>query len=208
MFNFEKYDTIIFDFDGVIIDSMPIRESGFRNIFSKFDESAVEELVKYHNLNGGLSRFHKIRYFYEQILNMDIDDNMVKSYAEDFTTMMREELSNPQYLIEEIVEFIRRNKDIKSLHIASGSEHEELNYLCKKLGIDNCFKSIDGSPTHKNYIVKKIIELNGYDKSKTVIIGDSINDYDAAIFNGIDFIGYNNVDLKNLPGAYYLDTFA
>ena len=55
---------ILFDFDGVIIDSMPIREAGFRLIFQDFDKYLVDKLIDYHNQNGGLSRYVKIDFFF------------------------------------------------------------------------------------------------------------------------------------------------
>lgn len=208
MTNFDKYDVIIFDFDGVIVDSMKVRNNGFRAIFSKFDRADVEKLVEYNRINGGLSRFHKIKYFYEKILKSDIDDSLINKYAEEFTKIMQKELVNSQYLIEDTVEFIKRNKGIKKLYVASGSENNELNYLCKKLGISDCFTAIYGSPTHKNDIVKSIIETNKYDKSKVVLIGDSINDYEAAKVNGIGFVGYNNISLKEEFNCNYVDKFS
>ncbi len=59
---------ILWDFDGVIIDSLAVRDYGFREIFKEFDKVLVEKLIKYHSINGGLSRFHKIRYFFNEIL--------------------------------------------------------------------------------------------------------------------------------------------
>lgn len=54
---------ILWDFDGVILDSLAVRDYGFREIFKDFDKAAVEKLIEYHSINSGLSRFHKIRYF-------------------------------------------------------------------------------------------------------------------------------------------------
>ena len=34
--------TIFWDFDGVILDSMPIRDYGFREIFKEFDKELVD----------------------------------------------------------------------------------------------------------------------------------------------------------------------
>ena len=59
---------ILWDFDGVILSSMHIRDWGFREIFKTFKKEDVQKLLDYHNLNGGLSRYVKIRYFYEEIL--------------------------------------------------------------------------------------------------------------------------------------------
>ena len=37
---------------------------------------------------------------------------------------------------------------------------------------------------------------NKYKKEETILIGDSINDFEAAKNNYIKFYGYNNLDLK------------
>ncbi len=64
------------------------------------------------------------------------------------------------------------------------------------------FKIIHGSPTPKNELVKQIIEENNYNKEECVLIGDSINEYDAAKENNIDFYGYNNERLKGVSKKY------
>lgn len=195
-------EVIIFDFDGVIIDSMDIRDYGFRKIFEKYDEDKVKKLIAYNRENGGLSRFNKIKYFYNNILGKNIDENKIIDYANKFSIIMREELIKEKYLIEEWINFIRKNKDKYAMYIASGSEEKELRYLCEKLGIEEYFKSIYGSPIHKNELVKRIVLDNKYDTEKVVLIGDSINDYDAARINGIKFIGYNNEKLVGLGDSY------
>ena len=76
---------ILFDFDGVIIDSMPTKTEGFRQIFKDFDPAAVQKILDYNNLNGGLSRYVKIRYFFEEILSTTIEEQEVLRYAEQFS---------------------------------------------------------------------------------------------------------------------------
>ena len=71
--------------------------------------------------------------------------------------------------------------------------------------INNYFKSIEGSPTHKNDLVKNILEKEQYKTIESILIGDSINDYDAASTNGLKFFGFNNKSLKNKDE--YLDSF-
>ena len=198
----ENIDVIIFDFDGVIIDSMEVRDYGFKKIFEQYSNEKIDELIKYHRINGGLSRFHKIKYFYESILKREIDDEKISNYANSFSLIMKEELIKSKYLINDCIEFIKENSSKYEMHIASGSEEKELKYLCKKLDIDKYFKSISGSPIHKNELVKIIIDKNNYKNERVVIIGDSINDYEAAVENNIKFIGYNNPKLKELKGIY------
>lgn len=188
--------TILWDFDGVILDSMEIRDLGFREIFKKFEKKKVEQLIDYHNLNGGLSRYVKIRYFYEEILKKEITENEVLNFAKDFSIIMRRELINPKNLIHDSLAFIKENYRNYKFHIVSGSDQEELRYLCKELNIAQYFLSINGSPTIKNELVRKLMEKHNYLPKETCLIGDSINDFEAARFNDIFFMAFNNEDLN------------
>jgi phosphoglycolate phosphatase-like HAD superfamily hydrolase len=188
--------TIFFDFDGVILDSMPIRDYGFRKIFEEYPIELVDKLIEYHQLNGGLSRFHKIKYFYNELLEKNISDKKIEQYANQFSIIMKEELINKKYLINETVDFIKENYDSFNLHIVSGSEQNELRYLCKELDVAKYFKTIEGSPTPKNDLVKNRLEIEKYNSNEAILIGDSINDYEAANVNGLKFYGFNNIELK------------
>tara|TARA_B100001063_G_scaffold240605_1_gene265880 strand:- start:153 stop:770 length:618 start_codon:yes stop_codon:yes gene_type:complete len=197
---------ILFDFDGVILDSMPIRDSGFKKIFEKFDKGMVSKLLDYNNENGGLSRYVKIKYFFNELLNKEISEEEIIRYADSFSTLMRRELRNKKYLISETFEFIKDNFDKYNLHIVSGSDGDELKYLCKALKINKYFLSINGSPKHKNELVRNVLIENKYSAKETILIGDSVNDYFAAMENGITFYGYNNPSLIN-KSANYLKSY-
>ncbi|HEG3340327.1 haloacid dehalogenase [Campylobacter jejuni] len=193
---------ILWDFDGVIIDSLAIRDYGFREILKNFDKDLVEKLIIYHQTNGGLSRFHKIKYFFNEILKRNIDDKEIQNYASKFSLIMKEELVKSKYLILDSVNFIQKNYKKYNFHIVSGSEHNELNFLCQKLQIRQYFHSIHGSPTPKIELVKNLLFQENYKKHETILIGDSINDFEAAKLNQIDFYGYNNPRLKDISKVY------
>lgn len=193
---------IIFDFDGVIIDSMPIKEIGFRKIFENFPKDYIDNLIKYHQENGGMSRFEKIRYFYEKILNRNISDELVADYAISFGKIMKDSLCYKKYLIKQTLYFIKENYKKVNFHIASGAEENELVFLCKKLGIYKYFKSIAGSPKKKSEIVNEILIYYKYTKEESILIGDSVNDYEAANQNRILFYGFNNNSLKSVTQNY------
>lgn len=196
---------IFFDFDGVILDSMSIRDYGFKKIFDKFDHDLLEEFIYYHNINGGLSRYVKIKYFYNQLLKKDISEKKIGEYADNFSKIMRNELVKKDYLILDTVNFIKNNQKKYNFHIVSGSDEKELKFLCKSLEIFDYFQSINGSPVPKNELVKKILSINNYDLNTTILIGDSINDYEAAKDNQIDFYGFNNSDLKEISKKYLVN---
>jgi HAD superfamily hydrolase (TIGR01549 family) len=191
-------NTILWDFDGVILDSMAVRNWGFREIFKSFETEKVELLLDYHKKNGGLSRYVKIRFFFEEIMNEKITDKDVLKYANNFSILMKNELTNPENLIFDALNFIKENHRKYKFHIVSGSDQNELRFLCEQLNISHYFQSIHGSPTPKKELVSSLLKTNNYNLEETLLIGDSINDFDAAKDNNIYFLAYNNSDLVKL----------
>lgn len=197
-------EAVIFDFDGVILDSEKIKDDGFRHIFREFDKEAVDCLVAFHKDNGGLSRFVKIAYMFETILKRPITDDIVMRYADEFSKIMLSRLTNPDFLIKPTMRFIKALNGIP-MHIASGTEENELRSLVKSLGISEYFVSVYGSPADKADNVRKIIAEGGYTAGRVVMIGDSMQDFKAADKNGLIFCGFNNEKLKDVSDYYITD---
>lgn len=193
--------TIFWDFDGVILDSMSVREFGFREIFKDFDQKRVDALLDYHRRNGGLSRYVKIRYFYEKILSRPVSETQLSAHARQFAEIMMASLTRKDLLINDSLSFIIENYNRYNFHMVSGSDQDELRFLCRELEIDSYFLSINGSPKPKVDWIAEIMKDNGYTKNSSCLIGDSSNDFDAAIENGIRFFGYNNESLRG-RGTY------
>ena len=196
--------TILWDFDGVVLDSMKIKGDGFIELFSDYDEKYLKEIEKYHYAHGGVSRFEKIRYFFNQILQKDISEDYILTLADRFADIIEIKVYDEKNLIEETVSFIKENYKKYSFHIVSGAEHNELNKLCDYFHLSVYFKSIDGSPTNKDILIENIMQKYNYIKDETILIGDAITDYNAAMKNEIGFYGYNNPVLKKFS---YINSF-
>jgi phosphoglycolate phosphatase-like HAD superfamily hydrolase len=191
-----RFNTIIWDFDGVLMNSNQVRDSGFSLVLKDFPVDEVNKLLNFHRENGGLSRYVKFRYFFENIRNQTISEDEVNDWAARFSTIMLDNLINCDFLIRETIQFIAANQNKYSHHIASGSDQTELIKICEGTNIASYFKSIHGSPTPKKKIVSDLIQEKNYDPSETILVGDSINDYDAASVNGLHFMAYNNPALE------------
>ena len=207
MIEFIDKKTILWDFDGVIINSHAVREQGFREVLSEFPKKDIEELLNYHRKNGGLSRYVKFRYFLEMIRKVEISEALVEEWSSRFSEIMRKKLIDTASLIPETLQFIESQSGQKNMHIISGSDGDELRYLCGKLGLTPHFKTIEGSPVPKINLVKNLVKNFSYHPQDCVLIGDSINDYEAARASNIDFLGYNNPKLEKV-GVGYIRSFS
>jgi phosphoglycolate phosphatase-like HAD superfamily hydrolase len=198
-----KESIIIWDFDGVILNSNALRDIGFKEVLKEFPKTQVEELMNFHHKNGGLSRYVKFKYFFENIRLEKITNDEVVKWAEKFSIIMLKLLTDKELIIKETLEYIKNNVNTKTMHIVSASDQKELREICNNIGINKFFKSILGSPISKVINVKNLINQNNYNTKDIILIGDSLNDRDAAISNNINFSGYNNIELRKFDNYIY-----
>ena len=74
MIELSKYKSIIFDCDGVILNSNEIKTNAFKKVLKQFNNQAIDEFIQYHKDNGGISRYIK----FENLLN-----NILPKYEEN-----------------------------------------------------------------------------------------------------------------------------
>ena len=70
----EKKINIIFDFDGVILNSNKVKTIAFKRIAKRFGNENSKKLIAYHLKNGGISRYKKIRWFVEKVLKVNNEE--------------------------------------------------------------------------------------------------------------------------------------
>ena len=63
---------IVFDCDGVILDSVPVKTRAFARIAEPYGQEAQDRFVMYHSLHGGVSRYKKFEWFYTEVLGREI----------------------------------------------------------------------------------------------------------------------------------------
>ncbi|MGB5262717.1 MAG: HAD family hydrolase [Lutimonas sp.] len=193
-----KLQAIFWDFDGVLMNSNKVRDLGFLEVLKEFPQDQVDALMLFHQQNGGLSRYVKFRYFFEEIRGESITDEAILVWAERFSILMKQFLTDRELLIKETMDFVQSYHQKIPMHVVSGSDQVELRYLCRSMGIDPYFKSIHGSPKPKTQWVGELIKEYDYVPSSCILIGDSINDFEAAKDNGLYFMGYNNKKVESL----------
>lgn len=181
---------IIFDFDGVIIESFDIKTEAFRELFKTYPEH-VDKIVEYHQQNGGVSRYKKFKCIYSEILKQPLDEETLKELGEKFSGMVVEEVKKCPY-VPGAPEFIRKRSKNLKLFIASGTPEDELRSIVASRGLSEHFKGIYGSPATKSEIIQGILSRENMEKEDTVFIGDTITDYREASKAGVPFIARIN----------------
>ena len=87
----KKYKSLIFDCDGVILNSNEVKTQAFRKVFEKYNIKAGDEFINYHRSNGGVSRYIKIEKFLKNILPK-YDEN--RDFNKDEFSMLLQSYSN------------------------------------------------------------------------------------------------------------------
>lgn len=199
----KKFDVVIFDFDGVILQSNLVKEQAFQRVFENTGLEGQKIVASYHKENLGVPRDIKISHLYKVLYDRSIEPLELIHLCERFAKITLEQLSSPKYLIQETVDFISVARVMQRLYIASAALESDVRYLCQVHEIDRYFCSINGSPESKISIVKRICEENP--AASVALVGDSMHDLAAAEANNVDFYGYNNIHLMN--GCSYIKAF-
>ena len=178
--------TIIFDFDGVIVESAHIKTEAFRTLFSKWPDK-VDEIVSFHLKNTGISRYVKFRHFYENILHEPYSEEIGEMLGRQFSEIILEEIKNACY-VNGTEEFLNKHHEKFLLFIASGTPQNELEDIVSFKGINKYFRDIYGTPATKPEIVKTIMNKYKLFRKEIIFVGDAESDKKAAEENGIYFI--------------------
>ena len=192
---------IIFDFDGVIAESVHIKSAGFSEIYKLYGPSIVKKVVKHHEANGGMSRLEKIKYYHKTFLNTSLSNQEINYIANQFSEYVVDRVVRAQY-VPNALEFIKYSYGNYKLFISTGTPTAEMKNILKKKKIIKYFTGIYGSPALKNDHMKVICSEYNLKSDELLFFGDSITDMEAAAANGIKFILRLNVYNKQFFQDY------
>lgn len=182
---------IIFDFDGVICDSVNVKTEAFKLMYNEYGKEVVEKVEKYHNLHGGISRYEKFRYFHKEFLGIKLNEDEVFKMAEVFSSIVLQKVIDSDY-IPGIIEFIKSRFKNTDLFICTGTPETEILEILESKKIKKYFTGIYGSPKNKVEIINLIMNNCKIKRDQLEFYGDAMTDYNAAKVTQIKFIGLLN----------------
>ena len=191
-----KQFTILFDLDGTLVDTAPDLMRAHNYVMKKFGYS-TKSTQEIRNLVGqgagamlGRSIWGQAKKEFGKVQDEKIKKNMIQ----DFIDFYGKNIMNESKLIDGVKDFLIWSKE-KNLSMAvctNKQEHLAIDLL-KKIGIYDFFEYIAGHDTFDyckpdpRHLTSVIEILNG-DLSKSLMIGDSETDANAAKNAGIPLI--------------------
>jgi 3-deoxy-manno-octulosonate cytidylyltransferase (CMP-KDO synthetase) len=186
-----KYDAIIFDFDGVLVDSESIKRESLQKLYPP-------EIRQHITLEeGGKSRYEKISFYHKKYLKQSLTPEEVNTLAEQYKSLVFQPIIDAP-LIKETNALLELN-DIE-FYMVSGTPTNELNEILSKKGLIDKFKKIYGGEFEKNETIRAI--ASSINTDKVLYIGDQKSDETASKQAGVSFFGYgptyNNPDIQEV----------
>ena len=192
--DFTSYDLYIFDCDGVILDSNPLKSEAFYVSVLEFGHHKAEQFLEYHEQNRGISRYRKFEYFFT---NIHVQANIeIGLYVDKYASLIADGYFHSN-ITDGFLETIGSLAD-KECYVVSGSDEYELKEVFKFKKLSLYFNAIYGSPYDK---VRNINMHINYQHKKVLFIGDSQEDLRVSKAFNFDFLfvsGYCSIDLDVL----------
>jgi phosphoglycolate phosphatase len=180
--------TILFDLDGTLVDTAPDLMLAHNHVMRKFGypTKSTEDI---RNLVGkgagaliGRSIWGQAKKEFSKVLDEKIKDEMVK----EFVNFYGKNIVNESTLVTGVKDFLIWCKEQNiSMAVCTNKQEHLSNDLLKKIGIYDFFEYVAGSDTF-DYCkpdprhLTNVVEILDGDIKKTIMIGDSETDANAA----------------------------
>lgn len=184
----EQYATLVFDCDGVVLNSNKVKTEAFYQTTLPYGETAAQAMVSYHIANGGVSRYKKFAHFLEMIAPVyaNRQGQNLEALLQAYATHVRAGLLTCE--ITPNLKTLRQQTPAARWLIVSGGDQTELRDVFAHRGIADWFDGgIFGSPRNKDEILASEIK-SGSIMGPALFFGDSKYDHQVAKATGLDFI--------------------
>jgi beta-phosphoglucomutase-like phosphatase (HAD superfamily) len=206
-----KYKAFIFDFDGVIVDSLTIKAEAFAELFLSWGPEAAQEIKRHHLANGGVSRYEKFKQYFRAFKSREITAQESADLDHRYADLVVKKVIGAP-LIPGVSAFLGSIKELgKPCFVVSATPLKEIEYIVEMREMNKFFDLVLGSPVSKNDNVRRLLDEKKLKGADLVYFGDAKSDYEAASNGGVDFIGVISTpesELKKVPGISWIKDFS
>ena len=184
---FDKYKIVFWDFDGVIKDSVEVKTNAFRELFRSFGEEVMDKVTMHHVNNGGMSRFKKIP-IYLSYAGIEPSENIINEFCNQFAILVEDAVVNSNWVPGVLQVINNCKKENQHFVLVTATPQDEIERILTRLNILRLFSNIFGSPMTKYDAINVCLKLYNVNSKESIMIGDSIADFEASQKTGSDFL--------------------
>jgi len=189
---------VIFDMDGVIVNSEPLHHKAYFKMFEEFNLDVSNSLYESFTGKSTLAICKELC----EIFDLNIKpENLVLSKRKHFKKIFDKDIAFQ--MINGALDLIQNyfNNNL-TLVLASSASMTNINRIFKKFDLDKYFKAkISGADLKESKpnpeIFIRAANHSGFNKNECLVIEDSTNGVIAAKSAGIYCVGFNSTNSKN-----------
>lgn len=183
-----RFDAIVFDFDGVLVESVDVKTRAFAALYAPYGAAVVEQVVAWHLAHGGVSRFEKFRHFHRAFLGRTLAPAEEAGLGGRFSALVEEAVIAAAW-VSGARDFLEGWHARLPLFVASGTPEEELLRIVARRGMARYFAGVAGAPRKKGAILRDFLGRSGAAPERVLMVGDAMTDFDGAAEAGVPFLG-------------------
>lgn len=189
MIKIANYSSLVFDCDGVLLNSNQVKTKAFYQATLPYGQAAAQAMVEYHVANGGISRYKKFHYFLQQLVPRfapEVKGPNLEQLLDTYAQQVRQGLLTCE--VADGLEELRAQTSEARWLVVSGGDQSELREIFALRELADMFDGgIFGSPDTKDQILACELK-SGNIKKPALFLGDSRYDYLAARRVALDFL--------------------
>jgi len=191
------FQAIIWDFDGVIKNSVQAKGEAFDQLFEFAPDNIRNKIIHHHLQHGGVSRFEKLE-IYLSWCGIKQSKLNIEYYAFRFSNLVIDKVIASSW-VPGVYEYLSENHQDQDFYLATATPSSEINKILLDLNILELFKEIYGHPVSKTAAVESVLRSCGLKSSEILYIGDSHQDYRAAEESQLEFLCMLNCNDFSTP---------
>jgi len=177
---------IVFDFDGVILESAEVKTEAFMELYAAYPDR-VPAIRDYHIAQAGISRYIKFEHIQRNILGLPYTEEDKKRVSAEFERLTRERIFRcPQ--VPGAEDLLRNLRGRVLRIVGSGTPQAELELIVATRKMGDWFEELWGTPRLKPGILRDVMARHNLSPRQVLMVGDGMSDYDAACETGTRFL--------------------